>query len=224
MRPVRITKSLAAADDDNISLSQTPAGAGNLTITGAAAVGGVGILDTARQVILTFAADETGHTFVVYGNTRADGTGNPIQETIAGTTAGVVASAYDYGRVSRVSISAAATGAIKVGTNGVGDTEWVLVDQNLDPTSLSIMVDVTGTVNYTVQYTYDQIMGYYDPGGAWTNTYPSKIFDDPVLAAATIDGETTFNNPVNAWRVRINSGTGSVTVTGIQAGVGGIGS
>lgn len=225
MRPVRFSKSLTAADDDNISLSQTPSAAGNLTLNGVAAAGSpaVATLDSARRVILTFAADETGHTFVVYGYRSTTQQSSPISETIAGTTAGIVPTTLDFGQVTRVSISAAATGAIKVGTNGVGSTHWVMLDYDLDPTQQTIAVDVTGTVNYTVQYTYDDIMGAYAPSsGQWANASVTKIWDDSVLAAATADGETAYDNPISAWRVTINSGTGSLAITGIQSGVGGI--
>lgn len=228
MRPVRITKALAAADDDCIALSQTPAGAGDLTLAGAAVnSAGVAVLDTPRRVLLTFAASEVGHTFVLYGYATIAGTSVAISETIAGTGIGTVQSTLDFGQVTRVSISAAATGAIKVGTSGVGSTPWVQVDWDLDPSNLVIAVDVSGTVNYTVQYTYDDIMGYYEPSsGSWNNASVTKIYDDPVLAAATADGETAYDNPINAWRVTVNSSTapGSLSITGIQAGVGGLGS
>lgn len=224
MRPIRITKALTSADDDNVCASQTPLAAGNLTINGVAAAGSPAIatLDTTRQILLTFAADETGHTITVYGYDKPSG-GNPIYEAVAGTTPGTVATTKEFGQVTRVAISAAATGAIKVGTNGVGSTQWFLVDWNLDPSNLTIAVDVVGTVNYTVQYTYDDIMGEYS-GGNWTDSYPTKIWDDSILVSSTTDGETTFDNPIVAWRVKINSGTGSARIVGIQAGVGGVGS
>lgn len=229
MRPVRITKALAAADDDNISLSQTPSGAGDLTLNGAAAVGSpaVAVLDTPRRVLLTFAADETGHTFVVYGYRSTTQQSSPISESVAGTTAGTVATTQDFGQVTRISISAAATGAIKVGTNGVGSTHWVMVDYQLDPTSLAIAVDVSGVVNYTVQYTYDDIMGAYAPSSSvWADSSITKVWDDTNLASVTSDGRTTVSGPVTAWRVTVNSSTspGSLAITGIQSGVGGIAS
>lgn len=225
MRPVRITKSLAAASDNNIAQSQTPGAAGALTLNGSTVVGGVAILDTPRRVLLTFAADETGHNFVITGNQKVDGTGNTISETIAGTAPGTAQSVLDYGGVTSVTISAAATGAIKVGTNGVGSTPWQMVDTNLDPMSLVVSVDVTGTVNYTVQYTYSDIMGAYDAAnGQWANAATPVAWNDPILASVTSDGETTYNNPITAWRVVINSGSGSLAIVGIQAGVGGIGS
>ena len=98
-----------------------------------------------------------------------------------------------------------------------------LVGNTGDPTNLSIAVDVVGTVNYTVQYTYDNFLGEYDGQGNWANTYPTKIFDDPA-GAQTADGVFTYNNPIVGWRVQINSGTGSLRIVGLQAGVGGVGS
>lgn len=212
--PVYITKALAAADDDNVAQSQTPSGAGNLTLNGVAVSGGVATFDTARRVILTFAGNETGHTFVVYGTDKVSG-GNAIYESIAGTTAGVVSSTRDFGTVTRVSISTAATGAIKVGTNGVGATQWISSNYHVAPVNWSIACDVSGTVNYTVQYTYDDFWTLL-PGQ--TQADVPTAWPDPVLNSDTTDGETTFNFPITGWRVQINSGTGSVDIAGIQAG------
>lgn len=217
-RPVYISYSLATADADGISLSQTPLAAGNLLINGALASGGVATLDKTRQVLFTFAADETGHTFVVYG-TNAVVNGNPISETVAGTTAGTVATTQSFGTVTRISISAAATGAITVGTNGVGATPAQLVNFEAQPVGLTIAVVVTGTVNYTVQHTYDDIMGLPNPS-SWSPTTPSPTWiDDSVLASKTTTGETTYNDPIMAWRVVLNSGSGSLAIKAIQSGI-----
>lgn len=209
--PVSFTKTLAAADDDIIALSQTPLAAGNLTLIG----GGTVSLDTPRKVILTFAADESGHSFVVYGTQGAAGAGNPISETIAGTTAGVVASTRMYGSVTRISISAAATGAIKAGTNGVGASQWQLFNFQLPDALLSIGAVVTGTVNYSIQYTYDNFWAV--PVGATQGIDPIA-FTDPVLDGATATGQTSFTQPITGWRLLINSGTGSVAIRAVQAG------
>ncbi len=215
-RPVYFTYSLITADDDIVAASQTPLAGGNLTLITATGVA----LDAPRRVILTFAGNETGHTFVVYGNQKPDNTGNAIQETVLGTTAGIVATTLDFGFVSRVTIDTAATGAIKVGTNGVGSYYPQMVNYHAQPVELTIGVVVTGTVNYDVEYTYDDIQNtpnynvtpaYIPPAPTW--------FDDPILAGESANGDTTFNDPIYAWRVVINSGTGSIAVKEIQAGI-----
>lgn len=218
MRPIYLTKTLTAADDDNISLSQTPLAAGNLTITGAAASGGVATLDTPRRVLLTFAASEVGHTFVVYGTNAVNGTA--ISETVAGTGIGTTYTNLDFYTVTRVSISAAATGAIKVGTNAVGSTPWQLENYHASDIEQSIAVVVTGTVTYSVEYTYDNFMGAYAADtGVWSNGSTPTVFTDPILASVTATGETNFDSPITGWRVTVSSGTGSVAIKGIQAGI-----
>ena len=222
--PHYISKTLTAASDNAISLSQTPAGAGNMLINGASATAGVATLDTQRQVILTFAADETGHTFVVYGT--SEGT-DLLQETIAGTTAGVVATTQNFKTVTRISISAAATGAIKAGTNGIGATRWHAVNWHVTPINIALAVNVTGTINYTVQYTVE------DPGGTYPNpasvtqgyqTTPAgpliafpTAFNHQTLAAQTATLDGSLQTPIAALRLLVNSGTGTAQLVYQQA-------
>ncbi len=227
MRPVRFTKTLAAASVNNIAQSQTPGAGALFTLNGSAVTGGVAILDSARRVLLTFAGNETGHNFIVTGNQRITGQGNTITETVAGTNGTSAYTNQDFGQITSITSVSAATGNIQVGTNGVASTHWTQTDYHLDPTNLTISVTVTGTVNYTIQYTYDDIMGSYDPqGGAWSNASLASlnIFNDPVVAAVTTSQEVGVDNPINAWRVLINSGTGTLNIESIQSGVGGLGS
>jgi hypothetical protein len=221
-RPVRLTKSLATADADNVCLSQTPLAAGNLTLNGVAAAGSpaVATLDTARQVLFTFAADETGRTFTVRGFNAPSGGG--YQEEVVAGTATTAVTTLGFGQITEIEVDAATAGALTVGTNGVGWTPWQLIDWNLDPTSLRISIGVTGTVNFTVQFTDDDFMGEY-VGGNWVQGYPTKIWDDP-MGAQTADYTVAVTTPYVGWRVQVNSGTGELRITGVQAGVGGVGS
>ena len=202
------TKALTAASDNCISVSQTPAGAGNLTITGTAATAGVATLDTQRRVILTFAADETGHTFVVYGTRQG---GASIQETVAGAGIGIYATNQNFLTVTCVSISAAATGAIKVGTNGVGSMDWQSVDLMRQPINLGFQVVPTGTVNYTIEATNADIQNLAVGAGA-------TAFNHVTVAAQTVSQSAAFTDPISYFRLLINSGTGSCTLTYSQAG------
>lgn len=210
--PIYFTKTLAAANDAIVAASQTPSGAGDLTLVGSGTVS----LDTPRQVILTFAANETGHSFVIYGNQNTDGTGNAISETIAGTTAGIVASTRMYGQVTRISISAAATGALKAGTNGVGASPWVSSNYQISPANWSIGCTVTGTVNYTLQYTYGDF--WTVTAGTTQGAVPTAI-SDAVLVSKTATADTVIGFPITGWRLLVNSGTGSVAVAAVQAGI-----
>lgn len=226
MQPRPYVKTLAASSANNICLSQTPGAAGNLTINGSTASGGVATLDTQRQVLFTFAANETGHTFVVYGQSQS---GGALQESVAGTTAGTVATTQNFYKVTRISISAAATGAITVGTNGVGATEWKIVNWHSAPENVNLSVVVSGTVNYTVQYTYDDPSGTYpSPTAVTTSGYvgPTGVliafptaWSIAGLTNLAANADAISSLSVAAYRLLINSGTGTATLTIQQAGI-----
>lgn len=101
-----------------------------------------------------------------------------------------------------------------------GSTPWQLVNYEAQPVNVSIAVVVTGTCTYSVEYTYDDVEGLPDPS-SWSPTAPNPVvFTDPILSGATATGETTFDNPIQAWRVTMAGGsTGSLAIKSIQAGV-----
>lgn len=217
--PIRITKTLDTADANGIAVAQTLAGAGDVDLDGVFVVAPLtyAVLDTPRRVIITSAGNDSGITFTVYGNQRVDGTGNDQVEVVQGVNIGAASTLLDFGTVTRVAASGATAGDIEVGTNGVGGTPWFNVDYQMHPITMSIAVVVTGTVNYTVQYTYDDIAATSSQPNAATPIYVT--FNDPVLTSETANGESNFSSPFTAWRVVVNSGTGSIAVTGIQGGI-----
>lgn len=210
-QPRYISKTLAAASTNNIATSQTPVGAGNLTLNGAAVVGGVAVLDTQRQVLITQAADETGHNFTVYGT--VDG-GATTSEVVAGSATASVHTTQSFKTVTRVAIDSAATGALQVGTNSVGATPWQIVNWDISPINLGLAVIVSGTVNYTVQYTLE------DPSGTYPNgTAQPTAFGISALTSKTQALDSSVTTPVAAVQLQINSGTGTATLVLLQAGI-----
>lgn len=216
--PVRLSYALGAADDDGISLSQSPGAAGNLTITGAFASGGVATLDVPRRVLITSAGDDHLITFTVYGTNAG---GAAISEVVTGPNATTAYTNQDFKTVTRIAVSAATAGAVKAGTNGIGSTPWILLNRNAQPFQVGVWVEVIGTVNYTIQTTPDDIMGYYSPGVGviWNNPAVQITFDDTVLIGATANGNVQIEVPCQAVRLLINSGTGTATLIVIQAGI-----
>lgn len=209
MQPAYITKTLASASVNNIATTQTPAGAGNLTLNGSIVSGGVATLDTQRQILITQAADESGHTFTVYGTNDS---GAPISEAVAGSAAASVKTTKSFKTVTRVAISAAATGALQVGTNGVGETAWKMLDTFVDMMNIGLSVIVTGTINYTMNYTYEDPNNPITAGGsptAWPLT---------ALSAKTANAEGSILFPIAAVQLVVNSGTGSATLVVVQSG------
>lgn len=201
------TMVLAAADDDNVSTSQTPGAAGNLTITGAAASGGVATFDVARRVLVTTASNESAKTLTIYGTDRY---GNSISESMTGPNATTGYTSLDFLTVTRVAVSAAFTGAVKVGTNGVASGAWL--NRNLKQANFLVGVQVTlvtGSANFDVQYTMD------DPNVL--TTVPTATTASG-FSGATASTGGSIAIPHRATRLLINSGTGTLRINVIQSG------
>jgi len=199
MRPIIKTATALAASVASIAASQTPLTAGNLTLTSP-----VVTLAQPSTVTLTFAANETGRTFVVYGT---DAEGHVEVESLAGTTGSVTSTRY-FASVNRISVSAATAGSLTAGNSGGTASSWAPVDRNQAPFSLGIGCVISGgTPNYTVQYTYD------DPFDPNVDQTP---FNHPTIAAKTANFDGNILAPVQAVRVIVSSGTGSVTMTVVQ--------
>lgn len=217
MRPITVQVGpLAAPSANNICLSQTPSGTTKLTLNGALVSGGVAVLDTPRRVLVTVNADEHTKTLTFVGTTFANA---PATETLTMPSSGTVYTTIDYKTITSITPSASFSAAITVGTNGIAGSAWVRLDEWSWP-NVSLQVNVSGTVNYTVQSTLD------DPNGptnsvalasvAWVNSS-----DTNVVSATSVQQSNYFFLP--KWiRVLLNSQTnpGYATMTVIQnAGV-----
>lgn len=207
MRPYVYTLGpLATADADGIAQSQTPAGAGALTLNGALVTSGVAQLGVARRVLVTTVSDESAKTLTVTGT---DWFGNTISETITGPVATTGYTDSDFLTVTSVTVSAAFTGAVTVGTNGIASSPPLILDYMARP-QVSLQVAVTGTVNWTVQQTLDNSFNVDTENIVW--------FDHPDtnMVAQTVQRQGNYAYVPFATRVTLNSGTGSLVFTVVQ--------
>lgn len=103
-----------AADDDGICTAATIGAAGDYTIDGAEASGGVATLDVPRNVTLKVAtSDHSARTFTITGT---DGEGNALVENITGPNNNTVAGKKAFKTVTGVSVDGAiATNGVSVG-------------------------------------------------------------------------------------------------------------
>ena len=205
---------LAAASANNVALSQTPLAAGNLTLNGALVVGGVALLDLPRRIIITSAGNDSTVTFTAYGT---DFSGQALQASVRGVNIGAADFGVSFATVTRIATSAATAAAITVGTNTVADSRPIQLDRfGFAPTSLQ--VTVTGTVSYTVQSTLDDVnglQGFGVPLGLANITWVNS--SDTAVVAASATAQSNFAFVPNMCRIVLNSGTGSVTLTVLQA-------
>jgi len=189
-----------------VSITASGASAGNVSVgTWSAAT-----LDEARRVLFTFAANDSAKTMTITGTDRY---GNPISESVAGANASTSSTVQDFKTVTSISISAAAAGAIIVGTSGVAASGWVRFDdwtQNM----LSIQANVSGTVNYTVQSTLDDPNSPTDPVSVAAMTWFTS--NDTNLSGQTVARQSNTQIMPTYARILLNSGTGTVTATFTQ--------
>jgi hypothetical protein len=211
MRPITVTVGpLQASSGNNIALSQTPCGAGNLTLNGSTVVAGVAILTNPERITLT--TTDSTHTATITGT---DWAGSVISELIT-FTGSAITSLLSYKTITKISVNAALTAAITVGTSGIGYSPWVRLDEYALP-QVSIGCDATGTVNYTIQQSNDDPNSPTNPVAVNAMTWVSTADTNGVGASSSIMSFFTY---APLWaRVLLNSGTGSVTATFVQLGV-----
>lgn len=96
------------------------------------------------------------------------------------------------------------------GTSGV-----YTPDNYISPFNIALGVTVTGTVTYTVQYTFDDVYAAtFDPATAnWV--------DHPSLTGKNASLDSNIAYPVTGVRLKVTAGTGTTRLTIIQAGGGG---
>jgi hypothetical protein len=176
-----------------------------MALTGALVTNYVATLATPQRVLITTA--DTTTTFTLYG-TGASGSAQSETITVVG---GASYSALDYATITKVGLSQAPTAAVTVGTNGIGSTPWVRLDEWANG-ECSIQCDVTGTVNYTLQVSND------DPNQPWGTPISVSAMtwiatNDTAAVNATTSVQTNFFFSPTYARVLLNSGSGSVSAT-----------
>jgi hypothetical protein len=85
----------------------------------------------------------------------------------------------------------------------------IVLDHMQNPFSASVAVKVTGTLTYTVQHTFDDILNRETP--TW--------FDHPTMVGDTASEDGYYSAPVTAIRLNVTAFTsGSAELVVIQAG------
>ncbi len=222
----------AAADADAVALSQTPAAGGEqaLTLNGTFATGGVATMDTPRQVVFTFAANESARRFLVTG-TRVDG--NQIIEAVAGT-ASTATTVNAFATVTEILIDDDSTGAIQVGTATVVSTSWLPLDYIIPDFGVGLVISANGaTIDLTVELTLTNLMSARgnDPkptrnahfGSKFDLIYPDvNAIDHDTMVNVTADESGNIAFPVTALRLTSNAAItgGTPDLEVLQAGHG----
>lgn len=210
-RPIRLNVDLATVDDNGIFANQTLGGAGDITLDGAEATGGVwASLDSfAHQIAIQSAGNVSGVTFTITGF-RDSASLIAITDTITGVNAGTVETTKYFYSITSI----AADGA--VGTNIFGGA----VDEAITRTIplnwrggiTSVNLDFTGTANVTVQQTFDDVQDLNNLTYTWQDCPAASLVN------ATANTNDAYDGIPTALRLKINSySTGAaINITIIQ--------
>jgi len=218
-RAVRI--SFSAAATTAVCTGQTLGGAGAFVIDGTLLDKSATMVDVRRAVFdggvtrtvsLTSTGNISGVNFTIVGR---DADGNAVTETRAGPNNNTVYTSALYNSVTSVTANGAVATATSVGSGTTGYTRWVKTNRQQSGGAFAATVGVTvttGTINYTVQYTLDDVD---------TNASPTAISHEQAsLVGATTTAVGNYAFPPAATRCLVNSSTdGVLTFQYLQAGV-----
>lgn len=219
MRPIVLTKALAAANAQAVCNSQALVAAGNLTINGADASGGIATLDTPRRILISSGGDDVGTTYTVYGT---NGSGTPISENVAGTNGGTAATNQDFATVTQVAVSAAVATTVEVGTNTTGSTIWFVPNYQQQIQNIGVeTVLVSGSATWSVETTQDDPRAPISIYSQGYNTAPPVCTPFPVTGLTNADqnAQGVITQPVMGVRLTVIAGTGTVRMTLVPAGL-----
>jgi hypothetical protein len=102
---------------------------------------------------------------------------------------------------------------VRVSVTGVGTSQVIVPDYLNAPFALGAAVQVSGSVTYRVQHTFDDV---FDPA---FNPATATWFNHPTLSGTgNVDSNYAF--PVRGIRLENTLGTGTSTLTIVQAGNG----
>jgi len=172
--------------------------------------GATGVLTTfavtdslAHNVTLTSLANLSGITMTVTG---LDADGQAQTEAITGPNANTVAGSKFFSRLDTITFgSTLGASTMDVGIKDVAVSQTIPVNRLQVAFNLTEMVAVTGTINYSLQYTEQDIYAASPATLVWFThaTIASKT--------ASIDGVTT--SPIQAVRLLLNSLTAGATIS-----------
>jgi hypothetical protein len=95
-----------------------------------------------------------------------------------------------------------------VSKTGVGSSSALVMNTNVTPFNVGFGVIADGTVDYTVQHTFD------DPAVGF-----STWFSHPTVAGEVANADGNYAFPVTGIKVLVNSGSGTATLKLVQAGI-----
>lgn len=197
MRPVTQSFTLQAASTTNLRAAASIAGAGALTLLITATTDSL-----AHKVVITSAGDDSGVTFTISGK---DADGKSITEDLTGANAGAATSTKHYKSDLTISADGASAGDVSIGFAAPAQGPTVIGEYRSEVSTVTAMV--SGTINYTIQYSND-----YEDVFSKTAVATFLNHDDTDVVGATASKTGAATVPVLAYRLTIASYTSTPTI------------
>ena len=203
MRRIEINMDLADVDDDGVFQNQTLGGAGSFTLNGAGVTSGQWVTPDlfAKQIGFASTGNISGVNFTVSGYQDKNKT-IAISETIAGPNNNTVETTNYFYSIQSISASGAVGTNTKAGPVDEAISQIIPIKRSYSDKSerqVGLTFIVTGTINYTVQQTNDDVQSLTDRTFNWLDT------DDTNVVSATASKNSNYIAIPQAMRVKINS-------------------
>ena len=204
MRPIQLTtSSFSTASVAAVAALQKPSGAGYMTLTATTVT-----LTPPRFITIISVSDETSKTFTITGTSPS---GYTQSEVVTGANAGTATSTLTYATVTSIYASAATTGNMTAGYTQSGYSAWMPLDIYVPNQVTTISATVSGTINYSIQYTNE------DPFDTTiTQTAVAHPATGGAFTGATANQTHSTTTLMRAVRYLVNSGNGTLRLTIVQ--------
>lgn len=192
-----------AATNTYVALLQTYVGAATLLLNG---TGVNPFPQFIRTITLTSVNNNAGVNFTITGSVN----GRFLQEVIAGPNNNTVSSGLAYDTISSITTNGAIN-AVSVGIGQIGLTQWFTNDYYRSVFNMSVAVDITGNITYSLSGTLDDV------------TQSAPFVFEPVATFVGLNADHAGNSevPVRYSSIIITASVGAATLrsTFLQQGI-----
>ena len=199
MRPISLSYTPTPLDADGIAPAGTGGTSGVAFVLAAGWIsGGYDVGDSmAHTITIAPSASVTGN----YSITGTDSDGKAQTETLATNTTSTVTSAKYWLTVTEIlAPSGIGSATVTIGWTGVAIGPTIPLNWRQGPPfSVGLAIDITGTINVTVQHAFDNV---------WTNNAQPSTFTwypHATLVTKTADSDSNYAYPPTATRMLVNS-------------------
>lgn len=203
MRRIEINMDLADVDDDGVFQNQTLGGAGSFTLNGAGVASGEWVTPDlfAKQIGFASTGNISGVTFTVSGYQDKNKT-IALSEQLAGPNNNTVETSNYFYSIQSITANGAVGTNTKAGPVDEAISQIIPIKRtNSDKAERQVGLTfiATGTINYTVQQTNDNVQSLTDRTFNWLDS------DDTNVVSATASKNSNYIAVPQAMRVKINS-------------------